>query len=121
MRYLNDKHILASALICLCCNFQSIELINSVAVAEDSNPALGKMKQDILDLSTPILMSPPKVAGMPSDNIVVNVGSGAGSIMYTSVVHSGWKFPFVFLTDVDEKYLFDVEVRTIFYHEALHR
>lgn len=38
------------------------------------------------------------------------VGVGAGSIMYTKVVQDGWKFPFVHVSDVDEKFLFDLEV-----------
>ncbi len=34
--------------------------------------------------------------------------------MYTKVVQDGWKFPYVYITDVDEKYLFDLEVIPLF-------
>lgn len=35
---------------------------------------------------------------------------GAGAILFSSLVHQGWKFPAFILTDSDERYLFDLEV-----------
>ena len=35
---------------------------------------------------------------------------GAGAILFSSLVHQGWKFPAFILTDSDERFLFDLEV-----------
>ena len=36
---------------------------------------------------------------------------GAGAILNSRLVHTGWKFPSFVLTERDERWLFDVEVR----------
>ena len=36
---------------------------------------------------------------------------GAGAILFSSLVNKGWKFPPFLLTESDERYLFDLEVR----------
>jgi hypothetical protein len=36
---------------------------------------------------------------------------GAGAILYSSLVYQGWRFPPFLLTDSDERYLFDLEVK----------
>ena len=41
---------------------------------------------------------------------VNNLTKGAGAILNSFLVYKGWKFPIVFLTESDEKHLFDVEV-----------
>jgi hypothetical protein len=46
----------------------------------------------------------------PNPKISSPVG-GAGAILLSRLVYLGWKFPIVKLTESDEKYLFDLEVR----------
>ena len=43
---------------------------------------------------------------------------GAGAILNSSLVFSGWKFPRVVLTDADERHLFDLEVKVKLGHDT---
>ena len=43
---------------------------------------------------------------------------GAGAILNSSLVYSGWKFPHVVLTESDERYLFDLEVKVKLGHDS---
>jgi hypothetical protein len=45
-----------------------------------------------------------------NDQLVQFPRRGAGAILFSSLVHQGWKFPAFILTDSDERYLFDLEV-----------
>jgi hypothetical protein len=65
-----------------------------------------------IDLSNILPPTQTTVMYSPSgvDDVPRGVGVGAGSIMYTKVVQDGWKFPYVHISDIDEKYLFDIEV-----------
>ena len=38
---------------------------------------------------------------------------GAGAILQSRLVHTGWKFPHSVVTEQDERWLFDVEVTTL--------
>ena len=43
---------------------------------------------------------------------------GAGAILQSGLASHGWQFPKVILTEIDEKYLFDVEVKVKMGHES---
>lgn len=45
---------------------------------------------------------------------------GAGAILHSRLVHAGWKFPFFVLTESDDRWLFDVEVRIIYWSTLHH-
>ena len=38
---------------------------------------------------------------------------GAGAILHSRLVHSGWKFPHFVLTESDDRWIFDVEVSAL--------
>lgn len=61
-------------------------------------------------------LSPCKTQKVDSNKSIVN--KGAGSILFTKLVQVGWKFPRVQLTDADEKYLFEIEVRIKLLHPS---
>jgi hypothetical protein len=44
--------------------------------------------------------------------------SGAGAILHSSLVFQGWKFPYFLLTDSDERFLFDLEVKLKLNHHT---
>jgi hypothetical protein len=44
--------------------------------------------------------------------------SGAGAILHSSLVFQGWKFPSFLLTDSDERFLFDLEVKVKLNHHT---
>lgn len=46
-----------------------------------------------------------------------NQNRGAGAILQSSLCYHGWQFPKVLLTDIDEKLLFDVEVKVKMGHD----
>ena len=46
---------------------------------------------------------------------------GAGAILNSRLVYNGWKFPDFVITDHDERYIFDVEVRVKLQHESASR
>lgn len=50
------------------------------------------------------------MADTGSERLVQIPRRGAGAILFSSLVHQGWKFPAFILTDSDERYLFDLEV-----------
>ena len=35
---------------------------------------------------------------------------GAGEILYSPLVYQGWRFPYIQLTESDDRYLFEIEV-----------
>jgi hypothetical protein len=92
-------------------SFQSIANINNLSTVEEKKIE-GLQNPDTFQIQAGIECGHYSPSGI--DDIPRDVGSGAGSIMYTKVVHDGWKFPYVYVTDVDEKYLFDLEVNFLF-------
>ncbi len=56
----------------------------------------------------------------PSFNQAANQKK-AGAIMNSTLVHNGWKFPHFILTESDERYLFDVEVKVKLGHGGVER
>lgn len=46
---------------------------------------------------------------------------GAGAILNSRLVYYGWKFPDFVITEHDERYLFDVEVKVKLQHESASR
>ena len=60
-----------------------------------------------------LLLEPLNIIHFGEPNIrhnINNLTKGAGAILNSYLVYKGWKFQVIFLTESDEKYLFNLEV-----------
>ena len=98
---------------------QTIESLCIVGEKLSSDKYLPGFTSDYLSLASHPSSSPrpplsdaqqPLHTFINRDYIVSKGKGGAGAIMSSALVFSGWKLPRVLLTDSDERFLFDAEV-----------
>lgn len=84
----------------------------SSATSNDFNPVPAHLLQSPLTKSVLFGSAGPDQA--PNEKLQ----RGAGAILQSALVYSGWKFAKIVLTDSDERYLFDTEVRVKLGHDT---